>query len=123
MKSTSGGGVDPWDAKKYLNIWVCTLGGGLLGYAQFPGGPTSTDGVVILNTAFGTNDFRQTNRGKAIAEARLSLPSFLLSQTKTHFFQGYAVPAQRLCELVRQAVTFSRIAMPDKLSPVCVDAN
>jgi hypothetical protein len=30
------------------------LGGGLLGYAQFPGGPAATDGVVILNTAFGS---------------------------------------------------------------------
>lgn len=28
--------------------------GQLLGYAQFPGGPSKTDGVVILNTAFGT---------------------------------------------------------------------
>lgn len=37
-----------------LNVWVCTLGGGLLGYAQFPGGPAETDGVVILNRAFGT---------------------------------------------------------------------
>jgi hypothetical protein len=26
----------------------------LLGYAQFPGGPPGTDGVVILNAAFGT---------------------------------------------------------------------
>ena len=31
----------PLDPKKFLNIWVCTLGGGLLGYAQFPGGPTA----------------------------------------------------------------------------------
>ena len=37
-----------------LNVWVCTLSGGLLGYAQFPGGPAETDGVVILNRAFGT---------------------------------------------------------------------
>ncbi|MET0152473.1 MAG: zinc metalloprotease [Candidatus Binatia bacterium] len=44
----------PVDPKKFLNIWVCTLGDGLLGYAQFPGGPIKTDGVVILNTAFGT---------------------------------------------------------------------
>lgn len=54
VKSTQTGGADPWDTKKYLNIWVCTLAGGLLGYAQFPGGPLETDGVVILNTAFGT---------------------------------------------------------------------
>lgn len=37
-----------------LNVWVCTLSGGLLGYAQFPGGPAETDGVVILHQAFGT---------------------------------------------------------------------
>jgi len=35
-------------------MWVCSLGGGLLGYAQFPGGPSRTDGIVILNRAFGT---------------------------------------------------------------------
>jgi hypothetical protein len=54
VKSASTGGAKPWNTRKYLNIWVCTLSGGLLGYAQFPGGPRETDGVVILNTAFGT---------------------------------------------------------------------
>jgi len=54
VKSKSTGGVDGWPSTKYLNVWVCTLAGGLLGYAQFPGGPAKTDGVVILNTAFGT---------------------------------------------------------------------
>ena len=53
VKSKKTGGVDPWPADRYLNIWVCSLGGGLLGYAQFPGGPAATDGVVVLNTAFG----------------------------------------------------------------------
>ena len=53
VKSSDKGGADPWPARRYLNIWVCQLGGGLLGYAQFPGGPSATDGVVILNTAFG----------------------------------------------------------------------
>jgi len=54
VKHKSSGGADAWPSTKYLNIWVCTLAGGLLGYAQFPGGPADTDGVVILNTAFGT---------------------------------------------------------------------
>jgi hypothetical protein len=54
VKSRSTGGVNPWPADRYLNMWVCRLGGGLLGYAQFPGGPSETDGVVIRNTAFGT---------------------------------------------------------------------
>ncbi len=55
VKFKSKGGSNAWDTKKYLNIWVCKLEGSLLGYAQFPGGPSKTDGVVILNTAFGTN--------------------------------------------------------------------
>jgi len=54
MKHASMGGADAWPSSKYLNLWVCTLGGGLLGYAQFPGGSADTDGVVILNIAFGT---------------------------------------------------------------------
>jgi hypothetical protein len=54
VKSKKTGGADPWPRDRYLNIWVCSLGQGLLGYAQFPGGPAKTDGVVILNTAFGT---------------------------------------------------------------------
>nr|WP_271213949.1 zinc metalloprotease [Rhodococcus wratislaviensis] len=54
VKSTETGGADPWPTQRYLNIWVCALGGGLLGYAQFPGGPVATDGVVITHTAFGT---------------------------------------------------------------------
>ncbi|MCY8995816.1 zinc metalloprotease [Bacillus inaquosorum] len=54
VKSKAAGGADPWPSDRYLNIWVCQLAGGLLGYAQFPGGPPQTDGVVILHTAFGT---------------------------------------------------------------------
>ncbi|MBX0291429.1 T9SS type A sorting domain-containing protein [Hymenobacter sp. HSC-4F20] len=53
MKSTATGGLNAWDASKYLNLWVCNLSGGILGYAQFPGGAASTDGVVILTSAFG----------------------------------------------------------------------
>jgi Pregnancy-associated plasma protein-A len=54
VKSAATGGADPWPADEYLNVWVCKLAGGLLGYAQFPGGLAATDGVVILDTAFGT---------------------------------------------------------------------
>jgi pregnancy-associated plasma protein-A len=54
VKSAGSGGADPWPSDKYLNIWVCQLAGSLLGYAQFPGGPAATDGVVIRHSAFGT---------------------------------------------------------------------
>ena len=54
VKSVATGGANPWSSDRYLNIWVCRLNGGLLGYAQFPGGPAATDGVVITHTGFGT---------------------------------------------------------------------
>ncbi|MEO8209693.1 MAG: zinc metalloprotease, partial [bacterium] len=52
VKYTNRGGKDAWDRNKYLNIWVCNLAS-YLGYAQFPGGPAATDGVVIGHKYFG----------------------------------------------------------------------
>ncbi|MCB0760597.1 MAG: T9SS type A sorting domain-containing protein [Flavobacteriales bacterium] len=54
MKFSSSGGADAWPAGDYLNLWVCDISGGILGYAQFPGGQTSTDGVAIDYQYFGT---------------------------------------------------------------------
>jgi hypothetical protein len=54
VKYAAQGGSTIWDRNKYLNIWVCNLSGGVLGYAQFPGGPAATDGVVITYTTLGT---------------------------------------------------------------------
>ncbi|RXR17310.1 zinc metalloprotease [Flavobacterium amnicola] len=46
MKKTASGGIAPTSPTTKLNFWVCTIGGGILGYAQFPGGSSATDGVV-----------------------------------------------------------------------------
>ena len=54
VKSVATGGVAVWDPDRYLNIWVCPLAARVLGYAQFPGGPPQTDGVVIRHSAMGT---------------------------------------------------------------------
>jgi hypothetical protein len=54
VKSGTTGGIQPFQPDTHLNMWVCPLLGGLLGYAQFPGGPAQTDGVVINYSAFGT---------------------------------------------------------------------
>ncbi len=54
MKYNASGGIDAWPTHQYLNIWICPLGMGVLGYAQFPGGPIDTDGVVIDYKHFGT---------------------------------------------------------------------
>lgn len=53
MKKTKQGGLDPTTPTTTLNLWACKIGGGILGYAQFPGGATATDGVVIDSFYFG----------------------------------------------------------------------
>ena len=53
MKVASKGGIAPLSPSNKLNMWVCNMSGGILGYAQFPGGSLSTDGVVVDNNAFG----------------------------------------------------------------------
>jgi hypothetical protein len=54
VKYYSRGGLDAWPATSYLNLWVCNLSGGVLGYAQFPGGAAATDGVVLLYSSVGS---------------------------------------------------------------------
>ncbi|KOY86426.1 peptidase M43 [bacterium 336/3] len=46
-KKSAQGGLNPTSPTTKLNYWVATIGGGILGYAQFPGGSSATDGVVI----------------------------------------------------------------------------
>ncbi|MDQ0850494.1 hypothetical protein QFZ65_002432 [Arthrobacter sp. B3I9] len=75
VKSSGTGGADPWPSDDYLNLWVCTelrdgIGRVILGYAQFPGGPPTTDGVVIAGFCFGTGGTAQ--------------PPFDLGRTATH---------------------------------------
>ncbi len=60
VKKGSTGGIAPFNPKTHLNIWVCALRDSLLGYAQFPGGPQATDGVVINYQAFGTSGTAQS---------------------------------------------------------------
>ena len=55
MKKSSSGGIDATSTSTKLNLWCCNLGGGILGYAQFPGGTAATDGVVIDDNAFGSS--------------------------------------------------------------------
>ncbi|QTV05109.1 zinc metalloprotease [Faecalibacter bovis] len=52
MKKSTG--LTPLTPTTKLNLWVCTIGNGILGYAQFPGGSSSTDGVVVDSKYLGT---------------------------------------------------------------------
>ena len=75
VKKSAQGGSDAVDATTKLNLWVCDLSGGLLGYAQFPGGAVATDGIVIDYQGFGTSD---ATTGYSLYSA------FNLGRTATH---------------------------------------
>lgn len=64
-----------WDASKYMNMWSVNFSDNtLLGYAQFPGGPANTDGVVAGYQYFGTDD-----------DPNVTIPGvFNLGRTMTH---------------------------------------
>ncbi|MAO72298.1 MAG: hypothetical protein CMD02_07340 [Flavobacteriales bacterium] len=67
MKSSASGGIDPWPQDDYLNIWVCDLGGGILGYATPPSGFNNpNDGVVVGYRYFGNTGVVQApyNKGR-----------------------------------------------------------
>jgi Pregnancy-associated plasma protein-A len=70
MKKSNKGGINPTSPSNKLNLWVCNLSGGILGYAQFPGGNAATDGVVCDDNATG-------NTGTAAAP-------YGLGRTATH---------------------------------------
>lgn len=55
VKFTAQGGSDAWDVTKYVNIWICNIGGGILGYAEFPSTSISnTWGLVLQYNYTGT---------------------------------------------------------------------
>lgn len=55
IKFAAQGGLDAWDSKAYLNIWIGNLVGGS-GYASVPGSAAPTDGIVIHYQAFGNSN-------------------------------------------------------------------
>ena len=108
VKSTSSGGTNPTSPTTTLNFWVCTIGGGILGYAQFPGGPSSTDGVVCDSKYVGitsnTGGAYPYNLGRTATHevghwmnlrhiwGDTTCGSDLVSDTPTHNTANYGVP-------------------------------
>ncbi len=82
--------LSKWPNTNYVNIWVVseidnngadvsnlnTFTGGILGYAYFPGSPSSVDGIVALNCCVGNDP--QQNKGYRIWFATLT------NRTLTH---------------------------------------
>ncbi|CAM2986260.1 zinc metalloprotease [Flavobacterium frigoris] len=104
---TANKGIAPTSPTTVLNMWSCNLGGGILGYAQFPGGSSATDGVVIDNNAFGRTGTVSGvyNLGRTATHevghwmnlrhiwGDATCGSDLVSDTPTHDTANYGVPA------------------------------
>jgi hypothetical protein len=107
MKKTSKGGLAPTSPTTKLNLWCCTIGGGILGYAQFPGGASATDGVVIDSKYFGLSGTANYpyNLGRTATHevghwmnlrhiwGDATCGSDLVSDTPTHDSANFGVPA------------------------------
>lgn len=106
MKKTNRGGLAPISPTTKLNMWVCTIGGGILGYAQFPGGSSATDGVAIDSKYFGLSGSANApyNLGRTATHevghwmnlrhiwGDANCGSDLVSDTPTHNTANYGVP-------------------------------
>ncbi|WP_163410390.1 zinc metalloprotease [Flavobacterium ajazii] len=107
MKKTAQGGLAPTSPTTKLNIWTCNIGNNILGYAQFPGGSSSTDGVVIDPRYFGLSGTANApfNLGRTATHevghwmnlrhiwGDATCGSDLVADTPTHNEENYGVPA------------------------------
>jgi hypothetical protein len=67
VKHLASGGTDIWNGDKYFNVWVCALGGSLLGYASFPNdGHPEEQGVVIEYRSLPAGAYTNYNAGKTL---------------------------------------------------------
>lgn len=103
----AGQGIAPTSPTTKLNIWVCNMGGGILGYAQFPGGSSSTDGVVLDDNATGRIGTAATpfNKGRTATHevghwmnlrhiwGDATCGTDLVGDTPTHNTANYGCPA------------------------------
>ena len=107
MKKTASGGIAATSPTTKLNYWVCNIGGGILGYAQFPGGSSTTDGVVIDSKYTGTTGSAVApfNKGRTATHevghwmnlrhiwGDATCGSDLVADTPTHNTSNYGIPA------------------------------
>ena len=94
----------PITPETHLNIWVCDIGGGILGYAQFPGGSSSTDGVVLLYSSLPGGSAAPYNEGRTATHevghylnlrhiwGDTTCGSDLVADTPSHNTANYGVP-------------------------------
>lgn len=67
VKRTVSGGVESWNPGAYLNVWICALSDGILGYASLPDdGLPNEQGVVVDYRSLPGGSFSTYNAGKTL---------------------------------------------------------
>lgn len=67
VKYTVSGGTDSWNSNSYMNIWITSLSGGILGYSSFPeDDELAEQGVVIDYRSLPGGSFSQYDNGKTL---------------------------------------------------------
>lgn len=67
VKHTSTGGANTWGSAKYLNVWICTLSNGVLGYSTFPTSAAAADqGIVIYSVTLPGGSLAGYNDGRTL---------------------------------------------------------
>jgi pregnancy-associated plasma protein-A/type IX secretion system substrate protein len=67
VKHASTGGANAWSSSRFLNIWVCNLSDGILGYSTFPTSATADEqGIVIYNVTLPGGSLAGYNDGRTL---------------------------------------------------------
>ncbi len=83
LTTSENGGTMGWEQKQYLNIYVASLADDVAGFAQMPGGPFDSDGIVI-NSSF----FART-KPQSTLEANPKMESYVYGKTLAHLVGSY----------------------------------
>jgi hypothetical protein len=81
IKNPTLGGSKAWDTQLYCNVWIAPLTGYTAGFAQMPGGPAGTDGIVI--------DADYFRRADGSVPADLGTNDYALGRTLVHLMGSY----------------------------------
>jgi hypothetical protein len=67
VKHATTGGANAWTSSRFLNIWVCHLSDGILGYSTFPTSATADEqGIVIYNVTLPGGSLAGYNDGRTL---------------------------------------------------------
>ncbi|WP_166437116.1 M43 family zinc metalloprotease [Niastella caeni] len=67
VKHAATGGANAWNSSRFLNIWVCNLAGGVLGYSTFPTSASAAEqGIVIYDVTLPGGSLAGYNDGRTL---------------------------------------------------------